>query len=71
MEQEYNFKIDYQNRMENGKADVLSRCPEFTAREGGTISTEKNPPLGPKYWIDIGFLNLENEDDEEIVLSGF
>jgi hypothetical protein len=44
--QAYNFKIVYRKGTENGKADALSRCPEFTAREGGTIPTEKKPLLG-------------------------
>jgi hypothetical protein len=38
--QEYNFKIVYRKGTENGKADALSRCPEFTTREGGTTSPE-------------------------------
>jgi hypothetical protein len=69
--QEYNFKIVYRKGMENGKADALSRCPEFTAQEGGTASTEKKPLLGPEFWTEIGPLNLEEEDYEEILLAGF
>jgi hypothetical protein len=34
--QEYNFRIVYRKGIENGIADALSRCPEFTTREGGT-----------------------------------
>jgi hypothetical protein len=68
--QQYNFKIVYRKGTENGKADALSRCPEFTAREGGTTSTEKKPLLGPDFWAEIGALNLK-DDDEEIVLAGF
>jgi hypothetical protein len=69
--QEYNFKIVYRKGREHGKADVLSRCPEFTAQEGGTTSSEKKPLLRPEFWTDIGALHLEEEDYEEIVLAGF
>jgi hypothetical protein len=69
--QEYNFKIVYRKGTENGKPDALSRCPELTAQEGGTTSTEKKPLLGPEFWTEIGALNLEEENDEEIVLAGF
>ena len=69
--QEYNFKIVYRKGSQNGKADALSRCPEFIAKEGGTTSTDNKPLLGPEYWTEIGALNLEEEEEEEIILAGF
>jgi hypothetical protein len=69
--QEYNFKIVYRKGSQNGKADTLSRCPEFIAREGGMMSAANKSLLGPEYWTNIGSLSLENKDDEEIVLAGF
>jgi hypothetical protein len=46
-------------------------CPEFTAREGGSTSTNNKPWLGPNFWMDIGSLNFEEEDYKEIILAGF
>jgi hypothetical protein len=69
--QKYNFKIVYRKGSQNGKADTLSRCPEFIAREGGTMSTDNKPLFGPEYWTNIGTLSLETEDDEEIIFAGF
>jgi len=35
---QYNFRILYRKGSANIKADILSRCPGFTSREGGTTS---------------------------------
>jgi hypothetical protein len=58
--QEYNFKTVYRKGSQNGKTDALSRCPEFIAREGGTMSTDNKVLLRPEYWTNIGSLCLEN-----------
>ena len=68
--QEYNFKIVYRKGSANGKADALSRCPEFISREGGTESTEKKALLGPELWVNMGAMELDDET-EEICLAGF
>ena len=68
--QEYNFKIVYRKGSANGKADALSRCPEFISREGGTESTEKKALLGPELWVEMGAMELDDET-EEICLAGF
>ena len=68
--QEYNFKIVYRKGSANGKADALSRCPEFISREGGTESTEKKALLGPELWVSMGAIELDDET-EEICLAGF
>jgi transposase InsO family protein len=69
--QEYNFKIVYRKGSANGKADALSRCPEFISREGGTESTETKALLGPELWVQMGALEMEDNEIEEIVLAGF
>src|SRR6202158_4436240 len=69
--QEYNFKIVYRKGSANGKVDALSRCPEFISREGGTESTERKGLLGPELWINMGSMDIEDEEIEEIVLAGF
>src|ERR1700681_2274822 len=69
--QEYNFKIIYRKGSANGKADALSRCPEFISREGGTESTETKALLGPELWLDIGAMEINDDEIEEISMAGF
>jgi len=42
---QYNFQIFYWKGSANVKADILSKCPEFTSREGGTTSATQQTLL--------------------------
>ena len=57
--QEYNFKIVYRKGINNRKADTLSRCPVFTAREGGTTSALPEPFLKQEQWLEVGAMDLD------------
>jgi len=43
----YNFIIIYQMGTSNKQADVLSRLPMYTFRDGGTTVTMENPIPAP------------------------
>jgi len=43
----YDFVIMYRKGSYNQKADILSRCPAYTSKQGGTTETTTEPLLGP------------------------
>ena len=55
--------------MSNAKADILSRCPVFTSQEGGTPSAPNQTMPQKEQWLEVGAIQLEEEDIEIIQLS--
>jgi len=41
----YNFELLYRKGTSNTRADILSRCPAFTSKEGGTTSATNHTML--------------------------
>jgi len=66
---QYNFVIVYRKRSSNIKADILSRCPAFTSREGGTTSATNPSMLDKEQWLEVGAMQLDGEEYEEIQIS--
>jgi hypothetical protein len=50
----------------NQKADILSRCPACTFREGGTTAISEKPMLGPDQWLEVGAMEIYDETLEYI-----
>jgi len=44
----------------NIKADILSRCPAFTSREGGTTSTTDQSMLDKQHWLEVGAMEIDD-----------
>jgi hypothetical protein len=66
---QYNFVLLYRKGSANTKADILSRCPAFTSKEGGTTSATKQSLLDKEQWLEVGAMELEQEGYEEIRLA--
>jgi hypothetical protein len=66
---EYDFVIVYRKGTANQKADILSRCPAYTFREGGTTAITTEPLLGPDQWLEIGAMEIQDEDFQEISIG--
>jgi len=65
----YNFVILYRKGSQNQKADILSRCQAYTSRKGGTTATTTEPLLGPEQWLEVGAMEIEDEDFQEICIG--
>jgi len=59
---QYNFDLLYRKGSANAKADTLSRCPAFTSKEGGTTSATNHMMLRKEQWLEVGAMQLEDED---------
>jgi len=66
---QYNFVLLYRKGSSNTKADILSRCPAFTSREGGTTSATNRPMLDKEQWLEVGAMELDSEEYEVIQIS--
>jgi len=64
---QYNFQILYRKGSANVKADILSRCPGFTSREGGTTSAIKQTMLDKSQWLEVGAMGLDTNDEYKII----
>jgi len=64
---QYNFQIFYRKGSANVKADILSRCPEFTSREGGTTSATNQTMIDKSQWLEIGAMELDTNDKYETI----
>jgi len=64
---QYNFQILYLKGTANVKADILSRCPGFTAREGGTTSATNQTMLDKSQRLEVGAMDLDTNDDYETI----
>jgi hypothetical protein len=63
------FGIVYRKGSMNQKADILSRCPAYTFKEGGTTAISTEPLLGPDQWLEIGAMEIEDDDFQEICIG--
>jgi len=45
--------------------DILSRCPGFTSREGGTTSATNRTFLDTSQWLEVGAVDLDTNDKYE------
>jgi hypothetical protein len=63
---EFNFVIINRKGSFNQKADILSRCPSYTFRDGGTTATSEKPMLGPDQWLEGAAMEIYNETLEYI-----
>ena len=60
---QFDFDLYYRKGTANAKADIVSRCPAFTSREGGTMSATNQPMLRKEQWLEVGAVQID--DDEE------
>jgi transposase InsO family protein len=66
---QYNFVLLYRKGTSNAKADILSRCPAFTSREGGTTSATNQEMLDKEQWLEVGAMELENANVDSISIA--
>jgi len=66
---QYNFQLLYRKGTANAKADILSRCPAFTSKEGGTTSATNQTMLDKNQWLEVGAMELDFDDYETIQIS--
>jgi len=60
--QSFNFDLFYRKGSSNLKADTLSRCPEFTSGEGGTMAAGNKTLLRKEQWLEVGAMQIEDEE---------
>jgi len=65
----YDFVSVYRKGSANQKADILSWCPAYTFRKGGTTAISTEPRLGPEQWLEVGAMEIENEEFQEICIG--
>jgi hypothetical protein len=51
----------------NAKADILSRRPVFTSREGGTSSATNLAMLEKEQWLEVGAMELDFDNRIETI----
>jgi len=66
---QYNFQLFYRKGTSNAKADILSRCPAFTSREGGSTSATNQTMMDKENWLEVGAMELDLEEYETIQIS--
>jgi hypothetical protein len=65
----YNFQLFYRKGSSNAKVDILSRCPVFTSREGGTTSATNQTMLSKEQWLEVGAMELDTNKYKSIQIS--
>ena len=65
----YSFDLFYRKGSSNQKADALSRCLAFTSREGGTTASGQQTLLRIEQGVEIGAMQLDEDDHEEISIG--
>jgi hypothetical protein len=66
---QYIFQLLYRMGTSNAKADILSRCPAFTSREGGTTSATNQTMLDMEQWLEVGAMELDLDGYESTQVS--
>ena len=66
---DYNLSIVYRKGTANQEADIHSRCSAYTSRVGGTTAVMDEPLLAPEQWLEIGAMEIEEDDDETIEIG--
>jgi len=64
---QYNFRLLYRKGSSNAKADILSRCPEFTSNGGGTTSATSQSMLDKEQWLEVGAMEVDLDNDYETI----
>jgi len=64
---QYNFQLLYRKGSSNAKADILSRCPAFTSREGGTTSATNQSMLDKEQWLEVGTMEIDYDNGYEMI----
>jgi hypothetical protein len=64
---QYNFQLLYPKGSLNAKANILSRCPVFTSREGGTTSATNQSMMDKELWLEVGSMEIDLEDGYEVI----
>jgi transposase InsO family protein len=67
---QYNFVLLYRKGTSNAKADILSRCPAFTSREGGTTSATSQTMVDKEQWQEVGAMELGETQYEIMQIAG-
>ena len=62
----YKFNQFYHKGSSNHTSDILSRCPALTSRDGGTPAAGPQTLLRKEQWVDIGTMQLDNNNPKEI-----
>jgi len=62
----FNFDLYYRKGSANQKADILSRCPAFTSKKGGTTAVGNNLLLRKEQWLEIEAMQLDDNAHETI-----
>jgi len=65
----FNFDLYYRKGSANQKADILSWCPAFTSKEGGTTATGNQTLLRKEQWLEVGELQIDDEDYDIIKIG--
>jgi len=65
----FNFDLYYRKGSANQKADILSWCPAFTSKEGGTTATGNQMLLRKEQWLEVGELQIDDEDYDTIKIG--
>ena len=66
---QYNLQLLYRKGTANAKADILSRCPAFTSKEGSTTSATNQTMLDKSQWLEVGAMELGFNDQKTIQIS--
>jgi hypothetical protein len=61
---QYNFQLLYCKGASNAQADILSRYPAFTSKEGGTTSATEHTMFDKEQWLEIGAMELNFDEDD-------
>jgi hypothetical protein len=64
---QYKFQLLYRKGSSNTKPDILSRCPAFTFREGGTTSATEQLMMDKEQWLEVGAMEIDLDYDYEII----
>jgi len=56
-----NFDLYYRKGSSNQKADISSRCLEFTSKERGTTATGDQMLLRKEQWLEVRAMQIDNE----------
>jgi hypothetical protein len=65
--EQYNFVLLCPMGTSNAKADILSRRPVFTSREGGTTSATNLAMLEKEQWLEVGAMELDFDNRIETI----
>jgi FtsZ-binding cell division protein ZapB len=65
--EQYNFVLLCPMGTSNAKADILSRRPVFTSREGGTTSATNLAMLEKEQWLEVGAMELDFDNGIETI----